>query len=220
MPPTAPVAAVPAIAPAPSEPAPAIAKHSAAELDPTLATQRAPDVFGARFKTSNGVFVIEVHRGWSPNGADRFYNLVRMGVYDDSRFFRAISGFMVQFGIPGDPKVAAKWVDASIPDDAPAGQSNGRGYVSFAKTNNPDSRTTQVFINYGENRVLDNMNFTPFGKVVEGMDVVATLYKGYGEGAPAGTGPSQDRIQSEGNAYLDTEFPRLDRIVSTEIVGP
>jgi peptidyl-prolyl cis-trans isomerase A (cyclophilin A) len=220
MPPSSPVAPVPTTAPAPGEAAPPVARHGAAELDPALATQRAPDVFGARFKTSNGVFVIEVHRDWSPNGADRFYNLVKMGVYDDSRFFRAITGFMVQFGIPGDPHVAAKWVEASIPDDPPAGQSNARGYVSFAKSGSPNSRTTQVFINYGENRALDGMNFTPFGKVVDGMDVVATLYRGYGEGAPAGTGPSQDRIQSEGNAYLDAEFPRLDRIVAAEIVGP
>jgi peptidyl-prolyl cis-trans isomerase A (cyclophilin A) len=143
-----------------------------------------------------------------------------MGVYDDSRFFRAITGFMVQFGIPGDPKVAAKWVEASISDDPPAGNSNTRGYVSFAKTNSPNSRTTQVFINYGENVMLNNMNFTPFGKVVDGMDVVSTLYKGYGEGAPGGIGPSQDRIQSEGNAYLDAEFPKLDRIFSAEIVAP
>ena len=225
MPPTIPGATVPSATPVASAAAPApaetpAARHAAADLDPALATQRAPDVFDARFKTSNGVFVIEVHRDWSPNGADRFYNLVKMGVYDDSRFFRAIAGFMVQFGIPGDPKVAAKWVDASIQDDPPAGQSNARGTVTFAKTGSPNSRSTQVFINYGENRSLDGMNFTPFGKVVDGMDVVSTLYKGYGEGAPGGAGPSQDRIQSEGNAYLDAEFPRLDRIVSAEIVGP
>jgi peptidyl-prolyl cis-trans isomerase A (cyclophilin A) len=226
MPPVIPGAAppgatqAPSTAPAPNEAAPAVAKHSAADLDPALATLRAPDMFRARFKTSNGVFVIEVHRDWSPNGADRFYNLVRMGVYDDARFFRAVAGFMVQFGIPGDPKVAAKWVEATIPDDPPAGQSNTRGYVTFAKTNSPNSRTTQVFVNYGDNVRLDGMNFTPFGKVVDGMDVVATLYKGYGEGAPGGTGPSQDRIQTAGNAYLDADFPKLDRIVNAEIVSP
>jgi len=207
------------IAPAASsEPAAAI-HHTAAELDPSLATQHAPDVFRARFATSNGVFVIEVHRDWAPNGADRFYNLVKLGVFDDTRFFRAISGFMVQFGIPGDPQVAAKWQEASIPDD-PARQSNLAGFVAFAQTSNPNSRTTQVFIDYGDNSKLDASNFAPFGKVVEGMDVVSTLYKGYGEGAPGGSGPSQDRIQSEGNAYLDAEFPKLDRIVSAQIVPP
>jgi peptidyl-prolyl cis-trans isomerase A (cyclophilin A) len=143
-----------------------------------------------------------------------------MGVYDDTRFFRAITGFMVQFGIPGDPKVAAKWVHANIADDPPAGQSNTRGTVTFAKTNAPNSRSTQVFVNYGDNSTLDGMNFTPIGKVVDGLDVVATLYKGYGEGAPGGSGPSQDRIQDEGNAYLDAEFPKLDRIFSAEIVAP
>src|SRR5580704_1801355 len=219
MPPATPAEPV-VIAPAPpSGPSPAPAHHSAAELDPALATQRAPDVFRARFTTSNGVFVIEVHRDWAPNGADRFYNLVRLGVYDDSRFFRAISGFMVQFGIPGDPQVAAKWREANIPDD-PTRQSNLRGYVSFAQTGNPNSRTTQVFIDYGDNSKLDASNFAPFGKVVDGMDVVSTLYKGYGEGAPSGNGPSQDRIQSEGNAYLDAEFPKLDRILSAQVVNP
>ena len=218
-PPATPAAAPPSAEAPPTEPSTAPVHHAASELDPALATQRAPDVFRARFATSNGVFVIEVHRDWAPNGADRFYNLVKLGVYDDSRFFRAISGFMVQFGIPGDPQVAAKWKDANIPDDPPR-QSNVRGFVSFAQTGNPNSRTTQVFIDYGDNSKLDASNFAPFGKVVDGMDVVSTLYKGYGEGAPSGNGPSQDRIQSEGNAYLDAEFPKLDRILSAQIVGP
>ena len=203
-------------APLSSEPAAPAAHHTPADLDPALATQKAPDVFRARFTTSNGAFVIEVHRDWAPNGADRFYNLVKLGVYDDTRFFRAIGGFMVQFGIPGNPQVAAKWRDANIPDD-PTRQSNVRGFVSFAQTGNPNSRTTQVFIDYGDNSKLDASNFAPFGQVVDGMDVVATLYKGYGEGAPSGNGPSQDRIQSEGNAYLDAEFPKLDRIIAATI---
>jgi peptidyl-prolyl cis-trans isomerase A (cyclophilin A) len=218
-PPATPAAPPPSAAAPPTAPSTAPVHHAASELDPALATQRAPDVFQARFATSNGVFVIEVHRDWAPNGADRFYNLVKLGVYDDSRFFRAISGFMVQFGLPGDPLVAAKWKDANIPDD-PARQSNTRGFVSFAQTGNPNSRTTQVFVDYGDNSKLDASNFAPFGKVVDGMDVVSTLYKGYGEGAPSGNGPSQDRIQSEGNAYLDAEFPKLDRILSAQVVNP
>jgi peptidyl-prolyl cis-trans isomerase A (cyclophilin A) len=203
----------------PPPPAPATVHRTAAELDPALATERAPDLYRARFATSNGTFVIEVHRDWAPNGADRFYDLVKMGFYDDTRFFRAITGFMVQFGLPGDPQVAAKWREATIPDD-PAKQSNLRGYVAFAQTSSPNSRTTQVFVDYRDNAQLDASNFAPFGVIVEGMDVVSTLYKGYGEGAPNGGGPSQDRIQSEGNAYLDAEFPKLDRIVTAQIVAP
>lgn len=200
-------------------PTPAVAHRATASLDPALATERAPDLYRARFTTSNGTFVIEVHRDWAPNGADRFYNLVRMGLYDDTRFFRAISGFMVQFGIPGDPQVSAKWREATIPDD-PAKESNLRGYVAFAQTSSPNSRTTQVFIDYRDNAQLDASNIAPFGRVIDGMDVVSTLYKGYGEGAPNGDGPSQDRIQNEGNGYLDAEFPKLDRIVTAQIVTP
>ena len=187
--------------------------HAATELDPALATERAPDLYRARFTTSNGTFVIEVHRDWAPNGADRFYNLVKMGFFDDTRFFRAIAGFMVQFGIPGDPQVAAKWSEARIPDDP--GEAVEPARVRDVRADgSPNSRTTQVFIDYRDNPQLDASNFAPFGKVVDGMDVVTTLYKGYGEGAPNGGGPSQDRIQSEGNAYLDAEFPKLDRIVT------
>jgi peptidyl-prolyl cis-trans isomerase A (cyclophilin A) len=181
--------------------------------------QKAPETFRVNMDTSRGLVVIEVTRALAPNGADRFYNLVQMGFYDDTRFFRAITGFMVQFGLPGDPQVAAKWREASIPDD-PAKQSNLRGYVAFAQTSSPNSRTTQVFVDYRDNAQLDASNFAPFGVIVEGMDVVSTLYKGYGEGAPNGDGPSQDRIQSEGNAYLDADFPKLDRIVTAQIVAP
>ena len=187
-PPATPADAVPVAAATASAPTTPTVHRAATELDPALATERAPDLFRARFATSNGSFVIEVHRDWAPNGADRFYNLVKMGVYDDSRFFRAISGFMVQFGIPGDPQVAAKWREATIPDDPPK-QSNLRGYVSFAQTGSPNSRTTQIFVDYGDNSRLDASNFAAFGQVVDGMDVVSTLYKGYGEGPPGGTGP-------------------------------
>lgn len=186
-------------------------------LDPSKANAKAPDVYKARFTTTKGDFVIEVHRDWSPNGADRFFNLVKMGFYDDTRFFRAIDGFMVQFGISGDPMVNAKWQNASIPDDN-GGQSNTKGMVTFAQRGVPGSRTTQVFINYGDNARLDASHFTPFGKVVTGMDVVDSLYKGYGEGAPMGHGPDQGSIQSQGNAYLDKSFPKLDAIKHAEIV--
>ncbi|HEU4406059.1 MAG TPA: peptidylprolyl isomerase [Polyangiaceae bacterium] len=189
-------------------------------LDPAAATERAPDTFKAKFTTTKGDFVVQVKREWSPNGADRFYNLVKMGFYNDTRFFRTIEGFMVQFGIHGDPTVTAKWKNARIPDDVQANkQSNKRGYVTFAKTGLPNSRTTQIFINYSDsNARLDASGFTPFGQVVEGMNVVDSLYKGYGEGAPQGQGPDQGRLQSEGNAYLDKEFPKLDGVKRAEIV--
>jgi cyclophilin family peptidyl-prolyl cis-trans isomerase len=198
---------------------PPAVQHAPAELDPSLATARAPEEFLADFTTTRGDFVVEVHRSWAPNGADRFYNLVKLGFYDDTRFFRAIPDFMVQFGMPGSPKVALLWHNASIPDD-PVTQSNLRGFMSFAQTGRPNSRTTQVFICYTNHPRLDASGFAPFAKVTRGMDVVDALYKGYGEGAPSGDGPSQDRIASEGNAYLDREFPKLDRILSTRIVGP
>jgi peptidyl-prolyl cis-trans isomerase A (cyclophilin A) len=219
MPPVVAVANVPDAPPPASAvvaPSPPAARHTPAELDLSLATAHAPDFFRARFTTTKGDFVVEVHRDWAPNGADRFFNLVKLGFYDDTRLFRVIGGFMVQFGIPGDPRVAAKWREATIPDDAVA-QSNLRGFVTFAQTGTPNSRTTQIFVNYRDNTRLDASNFTPFGRVVQGMDVVDSFYKGYGEGAPEGHGPSQERTQSEGNAYLDQEFPKLDRILSTQI---
>jgi peptidyl-prolyl cis-trans isomerase A (cyclophilin A) len=193
--------------------------HTASELDPALATARAPEVFSTKFTTTQGDFVIEVHRSWAPRGADRFFNLARMGFFDDTRFFRAIEGFMVQFGIPGDPTVAAKWREANLDDD-PVTQSNLRGFVTFAQSGAPNSRSTQVFIAYNNHPRLDASGFAPFGRVVKGMEVVDSLYKGYGEGAPDGHGPSQERIQAEGNAYLDAEFPKLDRILTTEVLPP
>jgi peptidyl-prolyl cis-trans isomerase A (cyclophilin A) len=178
--------------------------------DPTSLTEKAPAVYKAKFDTSKGTFVIEVHRDWAPNGADRFYNLVKNGFFDDARFFRVISGFMVQFGISGDPKVSAVWQDANIKDD-PTKQSNQRGFVTFA-TAGPNTRTTQVFINFADNAALDSQGFAPFGQVISGMDVVDALYSGYGEGAPSGEGPAQGHIQSQGNAYLAKGFPKLDLI--------
>jgi peptidyl-prolyl cis-trans isomerase A (cyclophilin A) len=212
--PSAPVAPTPAASTDATPPLPSAVHHAPGDLDPSLATAQAPDVFFADFATTKGHFVLEVHRAWAPNGADRFYNLVKLGLFDDTRFFRAIPDFMVQFGIPGDPQVAAKWQNATIPDD-PVSQSNLRGFVTFAQTGQPNSRTTQIFICYENHPRLDSSGFAPFAKVVRGMDVVDAFYKGYGEGAPSGQGPSQERIQSEGNAYLDQEFPKLDRILST-----
>jgi len=136
---------------------------------------------------------------------------------EEAAFFRAIEGFMVQFGIHGDPAVSAKWSQARIADDPSTGQSNTRGMLSFA-TAGPGTRTTQLFINYGDNSRLDSMGFTPFGKVVKGMEVVDGLYKGYGEGAPGGLGPEQGRIQAEGNSYLKREFPKLDYIRSGKVL--
>ena len=196
-----------------------VAWHGAAGAgnlsDPAALNEKAPAVYKAKFDTSKGAFVIEVNRDWAPNGADRFYNLVKNGFYDNARFFRVIDGFMVQFGINGDPNVAGVWRQADIKDD-PVKQSNERGTVTFA-TAGPNTRTTQVFINFADNAPLDGQGFSPFGKVVSGMDVVDALYGGYGEGAPHGKGPDQGRMQQEGNAYLETAFPKLDFIKTATI---
>ena len=184
--------------------------------NPAALNAQAPAVYKVRFDASKGAFVIEVHRDWAPNGADRFYNLVKNGFYDNTRFFRVVSGFMVQFGINGDPRISAQWREANIPDD-PVRQSNQRGYITFA-TAGPNTRTTQVFINFADNRPLDRQGFSPFGRVVSGINVVDALYSGYGEGAPQGQGPEQGRIQSEGNAYLIRGFPKLDYIKKATIV--
>jgi peptidyl-prolyl cis-trans isomerase A (cyclophilin A) len=177
--------------------------------------EKAPATYKVKFDTSKGAFVVEVHRDWAPNGADRFYNLVKNGFYNDARFFRVISDFMVQFGINGNPKISAVWRDANIKDD-PAKASNKRGYITFA-TAGPDTRTTQVFINFANNAGLDDQGFAPFGQVISGMDVVDSLYSGYGEGAPQGHGPNQGVVQSMGNAYLDKAFPKLDYIKTATI---
>ncbi len=180
--------------------------------------EQAPATFRARFETSQGDFVIEVQRAWAPLGADRFYNLTRSGYFDGVRFFRVLAGFMAQFGIHGDPQVSAAWREQRIQDD-PVRQSNTRGLVSYA-TAGPGTRTTQLFINYGDNRGLDRMGFAPFGRVIEGMEVVDRLYAAYGEGAPGGRGPNQARIQAEGNAYLAREFPKLDHVRRATLVAP
>jgi peptidyl-prolyl cis-trans isomerase A (cyclophilin A) len=194
----------------------AFAPASAASLgDPSSLNARAPDSYKTKFETSKGAFVIQVTRSWAPNGADRFYNLVKNGFFDDARFFRVIDGFMVQFGISGNPDVSAAWTNATIPDD-PVRESNARGTVTFA-TAGPNTRTTQVFINFNNNSMLNGQGFAPFGKVVSGMNVVDSFYKGYGEGAPRGNGPNQGLLKSQGNAYLLTQFPKLDYIKKATI---
>jgi peptidyl-prolyl cis-trans isomerase A (cyclophilin A) len=193
-------------APAPSE----------ALRDASKATATAPDSFQVRVKTTEGTFVIDVTREWAPIGADRFYNLVRAGYYDGLAFFRVIDGFMAQFGIHGDPAISKVWRDAHLKDD-PVRESNTRGMISFAMAG-PNTRTTQLFINFKDNTRLDGMGFAPFAKVTEGMDVVDKLYKGYGEGAPRGKGPDQGRIQMEGNAYLKAAFPEMSYIEKAELV--
>ena len=182
----------------------------------TQFTGKAPEMFKVLFDTTKGKVTIEVTRSLAPNGADRFYNLARSGYFKDIAFFRVIPGFMCQFGIHGDPKVAAKWRQAAIADD-PVKGSNTRGTITFA-TAGPNTRTTQLFINFGDNRNLDSMGFSPFGKVIEGMDVVDKINGEYGEGAPGGRGPHQGRVQGEGNAYLKKDFPNLDYIKSATIV--
>lgn len=172
--------------------------------------QTAPDTFQAHFETTKGDFVIEVVREWAPNGADRFYNLVRNGYYDGVRFFRVVDGFMAQFGLHGNPAVNRAWVMERIPDD-PVKQSNRRGTISFAMAG-PNTRTTQLFINFVDNSRLDGGGFAPFGEVVEGMEVVDALYSGYGEGAPRGDGPDQGAIREYGEPYLARDFPELDKI--------
>jgi peptidyl-prolyl cis-trans isomerase A (cyclophilin A) len=184
--------------------------------NPSALRETAPATYKARFDTSKGAFVVQVHRDWAPNGADRFYNLVKNGFYDGARFFRVIEGFMVQFGINGDPNVSAQWRGARIQDD-PVRQSNRRGFITYAMAG-PNTRTSQVFINFGDNSALDRQGFSPFGQVVGGgMKVVDSLYNGYGEGAPSGRGPDQGQVQTEGNAYLAKSFPRLDFVKKATI---
>jgi len=192
---------------------------NAALKNPAGLKETAPATYKVNFDTSIGAFVVEVHRDWAPNGADRFYNLVKNGYYDGLRFFRVIPNFMVQFGISGDPALNTVWQEARIPRD-PVKQSNTRGYVTYAMrggTQGPDTRTVQVFINFGDNSPLDKDGFAPFGRVTSGMNVVDKIYAGYGEGAPSGNGPDQGRVQSQGNAYLTKDFPKLDFIKKATI---
>lgn len=187
-------------------------------LNPASLKAKAPEVWKAKFVTTKGDVVIEVTRAWAPLGVDRFYNLVKNHYYDGATFFRVLPGFVAQFGISARPSVSKVWTDAKIPDD-PVTQSNLRGYLTFA-TAGPNTRTTQIFINLADNTRLDGMGFAPFGKVVEGMDVVEQFYTGYGEGPPRGNGPDQGRLTDEGKAYIDKNFPLLDSIRTAVIVTP
>ena len=176
------------------------------------------DPYQVKLTTSKGDVVIQVHPEWAPHGAARFKELVELGFYDDCRFFRVLDGFMAQVGMNGNPAVNAQWQENTIPDD-PVNETNIRGRVTFA-TSGPDSRTTQIFINYADNGPsLDGQGFSPFGEVIEGMDVIDSLYSEYGEGAPQGFGPSQGMIAQAGNEYLNAEFPMLDYIQTATIVG-
>ena len=186
------------------------AQTNAALKNPGALKERAPNKFTAKFDTTAGVFVVEVTADWSPNGADRFYNLVKNGFYDGARFFRVVPGFMVQFGINGDPAIQKNWEHATILDEK-VKQPNARGTITFAKSAAPNSRTTQVFINFKDNSSLNSQGFSPFGKVISGMEVVDKIYSAYGEK------PNQGRIQAEGNAYLSKEFPKLDYIKKATI---
>jgi peptidyl-prolyl cis-trans isomerase A (cyclophilin A) len=201
--------------PPPSQPA---AEPPAAAPQPApAAPTTAPAMYRVRFETNEGDFVVEVDRSLAPNGADRFYQLVSEGFFTDVRFFRVISGFMAQFGINGDPAVTARWRANPIQDD-PVRGSNTRGTITFAMTSQPNSRSSQLFINLVDNVNLDASGFAPIGRVVEGMEVVDRLYSGYGEGAPRGAGPDQSQIVSQGNAYLTQSFPELDYIERATIV--
>jgi len=175
-----------------------------------------PDTFHVRFETSKGEFVLQVVREWAPLGAAQFYNLVRNGFYDDTRFFRVLPGFVVQFGVSGVPDIQTAW-DAKPLTDDPVRWSNVRGTISFA-TAGPNTRTTQVFINLENNTQLDGMGFSPFGRVVQGHDVLDQLYSAYGEMAPMGAGPAPECMASGGNAYFNQEFERLDAIRRASII--
>ena len=180
--------------------------------DPAQLTERAPDMFRARFETSQGQFVIAVERDWAPIAADRFYNLVKNGFYDGTRFFRVLDGFMAQFGLHADPDVQSAWRSANLKDE-PVMKSNTRGSVSFTRESSPNSRYTMIFINYKDNSYLDADGFAPFGQVVAGMDVADKLYGGYGRQNI----PDQRRILREGNAYLLAEYPKLDFVKTATI---
>jgi peptidyl-prolyl cis-trans isomerase A (cyclophilin A) len=185
--------------------------------NPADLTAKAPETFKVQFDTTKGKFAIEVTRSLSPNGADRFYNLVRSGYLKDNAFFRVVPGFMCQFGMHGDPNVSAKWHGANISDD-PVKGSNTRGTITFADAG-PNTRSTQLFINFGDNSRLDGMGFSPFGKVVDGMDVVDKINSEYGDmPQQGGNGPDPGRIDGEGNAYLKKNFPNLDYIKSATLI--
>ena len=172
--------------------------------------QQAPEQFLVLFETSAGNFKVAVTRAWAPHGVDHFHALVTSGYYNEQRFFRVVPGYVVQWGMNGDPALTSQWRSAGIPDD-PVTESNTRGRITFAATSLPNSRTTQVFINYGDNVNLDSMGFAPFGEVVEGMEIVDAINAEYGQN------PDQGEIGERGNEYLIETFPDLDYIVTAGI---
>ena len=181
-------------------------------LNPSTLKARAPDEFDVKFVATNGEFIVHVTRAWAPQGADRFYNLVKHGFFTDAAFFRVVPGFIVQFGLSANPSVNKAWANAKISDDRVT-QSNKTGTLTFA-TAGPNTRTTQLFINYADNGGLDSQGFAPFGQVTSGMEVVTAIYSTYGER------PDQGSITNEGKAYLDKNFPKLDRILSATVISP
>ena len=188
----------------------ATARRKAPMLNPALYKAQAPPTFKAKFTTTKGIFVVEVHRDWAPIGADRFYNLVKGGYFVGGPFYRVRAGFMAQFGFSPNPAVSKVWDKATIKDD-PVTQSNKRGYVTYAKTGAPNSRSTHLFINYVDNSFLDPQGFAPFGTVVLGMEVVDKLFSGYGD-------TDQGKLRDGGAAYVKKDLPNLDLIVSAEIM--
>jgi peptidyl-prolyl cis-trans isomerase A (cyclophilin A) len=197
-------------APAKKAPAPS-GGGSGSLMNPASLKAVAPATYKAEFVTGKGNFTIEVHRDWAPVGADRFYNMVRAGFFTNAAFFRVVPNFMVQFGLSANPAVNKAWQNANLHDD-PVKESNKRGYITFAQTSAPNSRSTQVYINFKDNTFLDSQRFAPFGEVVEGMDVVDKIYSGYGES------PDQGRITDEGDAYVSKNFPNIDKIKSARIL--
>jgi cyclophilin family peptidyl-prolyl cis-trans isomerase len=198
-------------APKPAAPKPAAAPNRL--LNPASLTAKAPQTFKVKFDTTKGPIVIDVHRDWAPKGADRFYNMVRNGFFTGARFFRVIPNFMAQFGVNGDPAVNAAWEKVRLTDDPPNMQHNVRGMVTYGTTGTPNSRGTQLFINYKDNSYLDAQGFVPIGQVVEGMEVADMLNSEYGS-APQN---DQPRIVAEGNKFLIARFPKLDYIKTATI---
>lgn len=196
--------------PEPPKPAPKQTATKKSLLNPSALKEKAPEVYRAKWETSKGDVIIEVTRSWAPKGADRFYNLVKNGYFDECRFFRVVPNFIVQIGMHPDPKVSRVWTDARITDD-PVTKTNRKGTIVFA-TSGPNTRTTQLFVNYKANAFLDNQGFAPFGNVVEGMDIVESIFAGYGEG------PEQGMIRAQGNKYLNEKFPKLDYIKQATIL--
>jgi peptidyl-prolyl cis-trans isomerase A (cyclophilin A) len=196
---------------APAKKAPAPSGGSGSLMNPSSLKAVAPADYKAEFVTTKGNFVVEVHRDWAPNGADRFYNLVKNGFFTNAAFFRVVPNFMVQFGLSANPAVNKAWQNANLRDD-PVKESNKRGYITFAQTSAPNSRSTQVYINFKDNSFLDSQRFAPFGEVVEGMDVVDKITSQYGET------PDQGKITDEGDGYISKNFPNIDKIKSARIL--